>query len=150
MGVIALAAAAGPATVERVKGTLRYEASITKQSYAAGEPIDITLAVTNTGGSPVSITFTSGQRFEFRVRRPRGGDVWFWSHDKAFLQVIQTISLKPGEALSFKEAWDQRDLQGRRVDPGPYEVVAIFMGRAAGGDGQSVQLPPLFFTITGR
>lgn len=151
VGVVMLVAAAAPVTVDRVEGSLRYQASIPKRTYAAGEVIEVSLTTRNIGGGPVSLTFYSGQRFDLLARRPRGDEVWRWSHDKAFIQVVTTVLLRPGEVLGGrpdKATWDQRDLQGRRVDPGSYEIVATFMGSVEGG-AREVQLPPLAITISG-
>lgn len=138
--------AAGPVSVERVEGAFRYEASMPKASYFAGEEVTVMLTATNTGGAPASLTFRSGQRFDLIIRRPRGDEVWRWSHDKAFIQIIQTVTVQPQESLGFNVTWDQGDFQGRRVDPGSYEAVANFYGRIEGG--REVRLGPLPFTIT--
>jgi len=147
ISILALTAGATPVSVERVEGSLTLEASVARRAFAAGESVELTLTGRNTGNAALSVTFTSGQRFDFIVRRPRGDEVWRWSHDKAFIQVIQTAPLRPQETLMFRESWDQRDLQGRRVDPGPYEVIAVFLGRIEGGRG-GLALPPITFTVT--
>lgn len=147
LAVLAVTAGAAPTTVERTEGPLALEASVSARTFESGEAVRVTLVVRNTGASPVGLTFTSGQRAEFIVRRPRGDEVWRWSHDKAFTQAIQTLALRPQEPLTIAETWDQRDLQGRRVDPGSYEVIAVFLGRL--GDGRAIPpLPPLPFLIT--
>ncbi len=145
--VVGLAAAASPMTVERVEGPLRLSASVGKTTYAIGEVIEATLVAQNTGAGPLTLTFSSGQTFELVVRRPRGDEVWRWSHDKAFTQAFQNRTLKAGEMVSYRGAWDQRDLQGRRVDPGTYEIVAMFLVRLEGSDRRSLSLPPLALTI---
>ncbi|MBI2201287.1 MAG: hypothetical protein HYU43_05030, partial [Armatimonadetes bacterium] len=134
--LLALAVAAAPETpsVERIEGGLRYEASIPRRSFGAGEPVEVTMTVRNTGGSPAALTFSSGQRFDLLVRRPRGDEIWRWSHDKAFIQVIQTMTIRPNETLTFKGSWDQRDYQGRRVDSGTYEIIAFVTTRSEGSD----------------
>jgi hypothetical protein len=147
VGVIALASG-GPLVVERGAGPLRVEAALPRSAFAPGEPVEVTIAAVNRGGAPLSITFTSSQRFDLIVRRPRGDAVWQWSHDKAFIQVVQTVALPPGERLVGRLAWDQRDFQGRAVDPGPYEAVAVFLGRT--GPGGEMRLPPLAFEIVER
>lgn len=146
LGAVAMAAAASPLSVERIENGLRVEASLSRPAYDSGQVVEVALTATNTGGAPVSVTFTSGQRFDLVIRRPRGDAVWRWSHDKAFIQVIQTVTLQPGQSLSFRIPWDQRDYQGMRVDPGPYEAVAVFLGAAAGA--REIRLPPLIFTIS--
>ena len=145
LGAMVLVAAASPLRVERLESGLRVAASLPRPTYDAGQVVEVSLTATNTGGAPVSVTFTSGQRFDLVIRRPRGDAVWRWSHDKAFIQVIQAVTLQPGESLSFKIPWDQTDYQGLRVDPGPYQAVAVFLG-ATGGTRQ-IRLPPLAFTI---
>src|SRR5207249_9987617 len=111
-----------------------------------GRVVEVALTAVHTGGAPVGVTFTSGQRVDLVIRRPRGDAVWRWSHDKAFIQVIQPLTLQPGQSLSFKIPWDQTDYQGLRVDPGPYEAVAVFLG--ATGGAREIRLPPLAFTIS--
>lgn len=147
IGALAVTAGAAPMTVERTEGVLALEGSLGKRAFQAGEPVRMTLVVRNTGTAPLSLTFTSGQRADFIVRRPRGDEVWRWSHDQAFTQAIQTAVLRPQDALTITEAWDQRDLQGRRVDPGPYEVIAVFLGRVSDGRAP-LTLPPLAFVIS--
>ena len=145
LGAMVLVATASPLSVERIESGLRLAASLPRPTYDAGQVVEVSLTATNTGGAAVSVTFTSGQRFDLVIRRPRGDAVWRWSHDKAFIQVIQTVTLQPGESLSFKIPWDQTDYQGLRVDPGPYEAVTVFLG--ATGGVREIRLPPLPFTI---
>lgn len=148
ISVLAVTAGAAPVTSQRVEGLLALEASVAKRTYAPGEAVEIVLTVRNTGSAPVAVTFTSGQQFEFIVRRPRGDEVWRWSHDQAFIQVVQSMQILPQGSLTFRRVWDQQDLQGRRVDPGSYEAIAEFRGHLEGGRPAPIQLPSLTFTIT--
>jgi hypothetical protein len=150
IGILAASAGAQPLTVERTDGGLRVEASLARRTVAPGEPVEVTVAVRNVSNAPVGIVFTSGQRLDLIVRRPRGDEVWRWSHDKAFTQVIQTLLLRPQESSVLRVAWDQRDLQGRRVDPGTYEAIVVFMGRVEGAGRGLMTLAPLAFTIGSR
>ncbi|HXF81606.1 MAG TPA: BsuPI-related putative proteinase inhibitor [bacterium] len=147
--LVAASAAPAPLSVQRMAGALAVTASVAKATYAPGEPVVVQITIRNVSPDPLSLTFNSGQRFELTVRRPRGDEVWRWSHDKAFIQVVQTITLRPQEVRAFPPGiWDQRDFQGRMVDPGPYEVVVHFLGRV--GDRGGVALPPLPITIIAR
>src|SRR5437899_8053825 len=137
LGAMALVAAASPLSVERLESGLRVAASLPRPTYEAGQVVEISLTATNNGGAPVSVTFTSGQRFDLVIRRPRGDAVWRWSHDKAFIQVIQTLTLQPADRLSFKIPWDQTDYQGLLVHPGPNEPVAFSLGAACTAIGIS-------------
>lgn len=150
IGVLAASAGAQPLTVERTDGGLHLEASLAQRIFAPGEPVAVTVAVRNIATAPLGIVFNSGQRLDLIVRRPRGDEVWRWSHDKAFTQVIQTLLLRAQESSVLRVAWDQRDLQGRRVDPGTYEAIVVFMGRVEGASRMPVTLAPLAFTIGSR
>lgn len=148
IGLVTMTSAAAPVVVERTSGHLTFTAAVAKRTFASGEPVAIQFTVRNAASGALGVMFTSGQRFDFIVRRSRGDEVWRWSHDKAFIQVVQTTMLQPQETLAFTETWDQRDFQGRRVDPGSYELIAVFMGRV--GDRHAVTLPPLAIRIADR
>ncbi|HEX9533350.1 MAG TPA: BsuPI-related putative proteinase inhibitor [bacterium] len=144
-GAVILTAAAGPVSVEHVEGHLRIDASLPHAMYGPGQPVEVALRVRNAASAPVSITFSSGQHFDLVVRRPRGDEVWRWSHDKAFIQVFETATLRPGDVLAYQVTWDQQDYQGRRVDSGTYQAIAIFTGQV--GTRRDIRLPPLEVTI---
>jgi Intracellular proteinase inhibitor len=150
--IVMLAAAVGaqPITVERTDGGLRLEASLAQRVFAPGEVVQVTVVARNLSAAPLGVVFNSGQRLDLIVRRPRGDEVWRWSHDKAFTQAIQTMLLRPQESSVLRVAWDQRDLQGRRVDPGVYEAIVLFMGRTEGVGRGAATLAPLTFTIGAR
>lgn len=131
--------------VERSAGRLRLGLVVTKAVYVAGEPVEARLTLRNDGDAPVRVQFGSGQRFDVVIRR-RGALIWRWSYDKAFTQAIQETTVRPGEALTFRAAWDQLDLQGRRVTPGEYEIVGVFLGMGADLSGR-LETPPLSVQI---
>jgi hypothetical protein len=112
--------------------------------------VEVAVVARNLSAAPLGLVFNSGQRVDLIVRRPRGDEVWRWSHDKAFTQAIQTLLLRPQESLGLRVAWDQRDLQGRRVDPGTYEAIVMFMGRIDAAGRGATMLAPLAFTIGSR
>lgn len=110
------------APVPKVKpAVLRVELSTDKREYALGEPIAVTLTVSNVGGAPADLTFRSGQKYEFTASRG-GREVWRWSAGRAFTLAITQMSVRPGEEISFREQWDQRDNDGDRVPPGRYRI----------------------------
>lgn len=148
LGAVVLTAAAGLVRVEHVEGPLRLSASLSHAMYGPGQPVEVALHVRNAGPAPVSITFSSGQHFDLVVRRPRGDEVWRWSHDKAFIQVFETATLKPGDVLAYQVTWDQQDYQGRRVDSGSYQAIAVFTGHL--GTRRDIRLPPLEVTIAAQ
>jgi hypothetical protein len=141
----AVAAMAGP-SVERTHGDLRLRVAIMKSTYTVGEPIEIRLAVTNAASGTVPLTWYTGQHSDAIVRQ-RGALIWQWSHDKAFTQALRESTMAAGERLFYGWMWDQRDLQGRQVEPGAYEIWAEFKGSQRSGP-RSVETGPLQITIS--
>ncbi len=142
--VAVVVATAGPA-VERTQGDLRLRLAVSKSAFQVGEPIEIRLAVTNAAAVAIPLTWYTGQQSDTFVRQ-RGALIWQWSHDKAFVQVVRESTMAPGERLSYGWMWDQRDLQGRQVEAGTYEISAVLMGAQRSGP-RSVEVGPVQITI---
>jgi hypothetical protein len=142
---LVLAAGAGPTHADRTVGDLRLEMSVGKASYAPGEPVAVSLRVANTSSAAVVVT-TSGQPYDVAVRQ-RGALVWLWSHDRPAAAAARTQTLGPGDALTFQARWDQRDLQGRQVEPGQYDISCIFAGGQRPG-GPALGVGPVRVTIS--
>ncbi len=143
--ILILAAAAAPAGVERTVGDLRLEMTVGRTSYPVGEPVTVSLRVVNSSASPLTIT-TTGFAYDVVVRQ-RGALLWQWTHDKAAAQVIRTQQLAPGSALTYNARWDQRDLQGRQVEAGSYEIACLFLGQHRQGT-TSTDVGPVRITIS--
>jgi hypothetical protein len=95
-----------------------------KEAYPLGEPIPLKFELINTGSTPVEFTFSSGQRFDFLVKKGER-TIWRWSFGKQFIQVLGQITLEPGQSLSFEADWPQVDNLGNAVPPGEYVVLAL-------------------------
>ena len=117
----AIAGPTAPATVRGVQIELR----LNKVAYTTGEPVEITLTLSNPAMSVAKFQFPTGQMYDFIVSRD-GQFVWQWSLGRAFTQAFTALILAPREAKVFTERWDQRDARGRTVPPGEYEIVAVF------------------------
>ena len=126
--ILATVVAAAPAASERTVGDLRVEMTVGRTTYSIGEPVLVSARAVNTTATPVTVTTTSGFTYDMIVRQ-RGALVWQWSHDKAATQAVRTQQLAPGAALTFSARWDQRDLQGRQVEAGSYEISCLFLGQ---------------------
>lgn len=59
------------------------------------------LQVYNYSQIPVTFDFTTSQRYDFAIYDSRGREVWRWSDDKGFLQVIGQLILQPGESVVY-------------------------------------------------
>lgn len=67
--------------------------------------VRMVLHVTNPTNRPVTLEFSSGQRYDFAIRTAAGADVWTWSADKMFAQVTGTETIAPGATLDYAETW---------------------------------------------
>ncbi|MEA3477800.1 MAG: BsuPI-related putative proteinase inhibitor, partial [Bacteroidota bacterium] len=63
--------------------------------------ISMALRVFNHSYIPVTFDFTTSQRYDFAIYNSNGIEVWRWSDDKAFLQVLGQVTLEPGESVRY-------------------------------------------------
>jgi hypothetical protein len=87
-----------------------------------GEQIRLTILVA--ASEPITLYYRTTQRYEIVVTDSDNNEVWLWSKDKSFGQVMEQVSLGANEWLTFNELWDQRDSAGQAVPLGDYVVTA--------------------------
>ena len=80
-----------------------------------GDSVRLVLHVTNPANRPVVLEFTSGQRYDFAIRTAAGADVWRWSADKSFIQVLGSETIPPGGTVDYSEVWMPGDRTGSFV-----------------------------------
>ena len=103
-----------------------------KPFYFPGEKVGMKLEAINTGISPIRLTFLTSQRFDFIVMF-NGKELWRWSKDKVFLQVVGWETLLPGESLVYKvaeykaEETGTMELVGILTSQPPYKGVTNFV-----------------------
>jgi hypothetical protein len=84
----------GPTDGEAVATGFEVSLSTDKAVYRSGEPIAMTLTVSN--HSPETrLEFSSTQRFDFAIRDGKDGQIWRWSADQMFGQMLGTEVLGP-------------------------------------------------------
>ena len=94
---------------------------VDKDTYAVGEPIPMTLTVANVRAQPITLYYRDAQRFDFFVV-VGDQEVWRWSADQLFAQVLGQETLAPGQYLVYRLVWYQQDAQGQPVPPGTYTL----------------------------
>lgn len=114
----------------KVRGNLLATLEVAKCAYEAGEPAKLVLAIENTGTRTETIRFSSGQHFDFSVTA-RGREIWRWSADKAFIQMLTQLELASGDKRTFTADWPQVDNQRAQVKPGTYEIDAVLTALGA-------------------
>lgn len=63
------------------------------------------LHVTNPSTQPVTLEFGTAQRYDFVVQTSGGKEVWRWSADQMFAQMLGEETLEPGASRDYAESW---------------------------------------------
>lgn len=110
LGVLCVVLAASCSSAERISGDRRNVGNLTitfKVEPARAKPgqvVRFTVRAVNNGGTPVELTFPSGQRYDFWVTA-RGDEVWRWSEGMMFTQDVATEVIEGQGGLTFSESW---------------------------------------------
>ncbi len=62
----------------------------------------MTLRLTNRTDQEIPLPFLTAQRYDVVVLDAHGKEVWRWSADRMFAQVLGEERLKPGGALTYR------------------------------------------------
>jgi hypothetical protein len=107
-----------------------------------GTAVPIKLVVSNTGGTKVEILQKApAPDYDLTITRKHGRIVWQrLPPDGVLLTAGLLYSLAPGQSHELETiSWDQRDLHGRQVGPGRYEIQGIFYGGVAYSGHSEIQ-----------
>lgn len=76
-----------------------------KEIYYLGEPVTITISVTNNGPN-TTLTFPDSQLADLKITKSNGYSVYRWGWHFAFFQVITDLTIKQGETeVLLKWEW---------------------------------------------
>ncbi|HHW03242.1 MAG TPA: LysM peptidoglycan-binding domain-containing protein [Thermoanaerobacterales bacterium] len=107
-------------TVTRTFDGVEYTMSLNRAVYKMGEPVTIRLRKKNILSVPLTLTYRTTQKVDFRVTRD-GNLIWQWSRDQFFAQVVTSDTLQPGEEKVYRVVWDQKT-DDMLVRPGNYTI----------------------------
>jgi hypothetical protein len=93
--------------------------AVDKAVYASGEPLQLIFEIVNRGAQPVTLRFASAQRYDVVVQEGQGREVWRWSSDKAFAQVLGEETLAVGGRLTY------RITVREPFPPGRYRIIGV-------------------------
>ncbi|MCM3667441.1 BsuPI-related putative proteinase inhibitor [Mesobacillus maritimus] len=118
-----------------------------------GSKVQFELIVRNEGEAPIHLEFSNAQLYEIIVADKEGNQVYQFSQEKGFAQMIQHIRLKPGEDKTWIETWENHALP-----KGSYQVAAELVAKKINGkpfkglkDSTMMKVPmhnPMFKDIT--
>lgn len=93
-----------------------------KIKYNIGEPINITICVTNIGDEEVTVVFPSSQFADFGIGCwPEY--IYLWSAGKFFTAEVISMTIHSGETIKLlNDKWEQVDYNGQQVPAGNYVI----------------------------
>ena len=77
--------------------SLKFKLETTEQ----GGKLDVQMTLTNEGSEDMTLTFSSGQRFEIILLDQNQAEVYRYSADKMFTMALEQEELKAGQDISF-------------------------------------------------
>ncbi|WP_353856153.1 BsuPI-related putative proteinase inhibitor [Bacillus sp. Bos-x628] len=101
-------------------------AVLTIDPVQKGASVQFQMSLKNRSDHDIEFTFNTSQKFELRVYDENGNEKYRYSKDRMFTQAIQSFVLKANETYDFQDTWSSG------VEPGTYEVVVSFKGKAEG------------------
>jgi hypothetical protein len=116
------AASPGATPIFIFEGPVGIDLFIFGTFHELGEPISFTITIA--AAEPITLHYRTTQRYDIVVTNTEGTEVWRWSKDKAFGEVVEEVSLETNQSITFSESWDQRDNNGQQVPAATYTVTA--------------------------
>jgi|SRR5687768_4329995 hypothetical protein len=91
-----------------------------KGGYAQGEPLELTLEAVNRSPRPVTLGFRTSQRYDLLMQNAQGQEVWRWSAERMFAQMLGQEALSPnGGKLTYHVVMREK------LPRGSYTVVGV-------------------------
>lgn len=108
-------------------GDLQLTMILGKTVYSLGEPVNLTLTITNISNQTINFMH-SGLDFDFRVYNDTNKVVYQWSNFRGIAQFIAIVPLHAGESRSANFTWLQTcnfnaSVEGDPVSPGTYNII---------------------------
>lgn len=90
---------------------------VNQYEFESGEPITLSLTVTNQTQQPIRLQFRDSQRYDFVIENETGKIVWRWSEGHLFAQMLGEESVGPERPeLQYTETCSDN------LQPGRYKI----------------------------
>lgn len=97
---------------------------INNKKFKVGELIFFSLEISNIQDKTLKLFFPTTKIYDFTVYDESGKEVYRWSGNKLFTQVVTRVILKPKEVREFNVEWEQKVGFGDKAKPGKYQIIA--------------------------
>ncbi|MEJ6951989.1 BsuPI-related putative proteinase inhibitor [Natronospora cellulosivora (SeqCode)] len=91
--------------------------SVEKEDYLGETRVKAYMKLYNQSDNTIKLTFNTSQRYDLYLEK-EGSEVWRYSDDKTFLDVIEDVYIEPGETLEYSRIIDYD------FEPGIYKISA--------------------------
>ena len=114
----------GNATSEERNMNYGISMSTDKMDYDVGEPITMTLKIFNYTEEEIIFHFNISQRYDFIIEDEEGNEIWRWSKDRMFAQMLgeEALGLTNSEIIYTAEYTD-------KLSPGCYKITGVFIAQ---------------------
>ncbi|MEC9489103.1 MAG: LysM peptidoglycan-binding domain-containing protein [Halanaerobium sp.] len=99
-------------TIRRI-GNLLLLSFANKSNYRQGETVVLYLVKINIGSTPLTLHYSTAQRFDFRAAA--NNQLWVWSNDRSFASQEADVVLRPKGCEVYTVNWNQRSNNGRQM-----------------------------------
>ncbi len=113
---------------------LRLEIATLKSDFPTTEIIPLRVSVTNTGDKETTLTYPSGQKYDFAVTDAAGAELWRWSVGRSFTQEMIIVKVKPAENYNFFGR-----VEAGLLPPGEYAATAWITADELAGEKISLK-----------
>ena len=97
---------------------------IKNKRFKVDELVSFSLEISNTQDKTLKLFFPTSKIYDFTVYDEGGKEVYRWSGNKLFTQVVTRVILKPQEVREFNLEWEQKVGFGDKAKPGKYQIIA--------------------------
>lgn|GEM_PF-3101583 len=125
-GMLTLAVKIQPVRADQTQSGLELTMTVEKTDYILGEPVNVTLTVTNISNQTINFAYAAWT-FDFLVYNDTGA-IYQWSSFRIFPQFIVLWPLEPGDNITNVLTWPQtcnvaEGSQGIQASPGSYYIL---------------------------
>lgn len=113
---------------------------IKPQAIVQNDSLIMKLGIKNNSAVPVTIDYSSGQRFDIQLLDTNKEILYTWSADKSFILMLSSETLNPGQALNFTETLDASVFESLRAS-------AAYMTVYVTGTSKDFSINPNGYTI---
>jgi len=114
-------------TVEAIQYPFELVLTLDKTTYRLGEPVNITLSLTNISDENVKIGLAAGgdpkSQFDFLIYDGSNDLIYRYSAHRGYYAGGPLVSLAPSQSFTASHLWEQNDDDGGAVAEGKYFVV---------------------------